>query len=155
MICAVLVLSSFWPAGDACNTTIHAKAFESARVELYQGRNAYCIIWIVADTATPTFQIDLSFNSSTARAISASPDPLSCSASSSYIHVGNDVHRVNELSLTSYWFCGDVNELPPPIVSRGQVMWVAYFNQSLPITIAYSILPTGMYFKLWCYKLWL
>ena len=43
---------------------------------------------------------------------------------SHFLHIGNDKHRPNELSLTSYRFCnGTVSE---EIVSRDNFLWITY-----------------------------
>jgi hypothetical protein len=123
--------------------SISASGFESGALRL-QHRGVYCVVWIHTDRpGTSALRVSLAFNSSeTTRWATGPSQDSACAAGSSYVHVGNDPYRVDELSVTSYRFCGD-DVIPPPIVSRGDRLWVAYSNLSLHLTLSYRILPKG------------
>ena len=131
-------------ATSPCNRTIHAEPFKSNTLSLSTNSSPhepmYCVLWIVY--LEQSCHIDLHFN----RTDIGAKDPNGCS---SYVHIGNDVNRVNQPSLTSYKFCA--GQVLPAIVSRGHVMWIAFMINTTRSTwfpwqqLSYSVLPRGRF----------
>ncbi|BFZ19148.1 hypothetical protein BsWGS_22187 [Bradybaena similaris] len=57
-------------------------------------------------------------------------DPPSLDCSSDYVHVGNDMGRVDVDLVTSYKFCGE--DVRHQLVSKGNQLWMVYRASQLP-----------------------
>ncbi|CAH1778756.1 unnamed protein product, partial [Owenia fusiformis] len=103
-----------------CKNDIIAQAFETGIIESPNfghepsPDNFKCVTTIRAPEG---HRIQLLFNSTFEL-----EDSPSCT--NDYLHIGNDITRIGEPSMTSYKFCGSAS--PIEVVSRGEVLWIVF-----------------------------
>lgn len=132
----------FSVSASLCNQSLETGRFSAGIVTMSAASNAatYCVTKLY--TGDVSFRFRITFNRSINNDINnINRDAVGCD-SKDYIHIGNNMNYIDIESLTSYKFCGHLQNIE--VVTRGPHSWVVFSaTQPEQFVFKYEVLPEG------------